>query len=176
MRKLSGFTAAMLASVITGTPVLAPGAETTSPGKETVHVSSSNLSLPGFQTTAIQTTLLTGTLARGKPHRALVVHGLLTSIGAGENAYILPRVNDVAFNPADDFGNGSGSGVNCPSTSTITCSASGTWWLDLDAAEAAHPGTFIGQPLVIELKGFTSLFNGIPGPLVAAMSAELEKK
>jgi hypothetical protein len=107
----------------------------------------------------------------------LVVQGLLTSLGAGENAYIKPVVSGVAFEPTDDIGNGaSPAGVNCPDTATVTCSASGSWWLDLDAAEAAHPGTILGKPLIVELKGFTNAFNGIPGPLVVTMSAALHKR
>lgn len=149
----------------------------TSPGKNSVHVAASGLSLPGFQTSAVLTTLLTGTIEKGRPKRVLTVQGLLTSMGAGEHAYIKPRVNGVYFEPTDDFGNGAAAaGVNCPTTATLTCSASGSWWIDLDAAEAEHPGTFIGQPLVIELLGFTNSFNGLPGPLIAEMSARLEKK
>jgi hypothetical protein len=30
---------------------------------------------------------------------------------------------------------------------------SGTWWLDIDAAEAATPRVFVKQPLEIELLG-----------------------
>jgi hypothetical protein len=169
----SSFGIALLALCL---PMIAYGDASTSPGKHSVHASANDLSLPGFQTSAVLTPLLTGTIAKGLPKRILMVHGLLTSIGAGENAYIKPRCNGVDFEPTDDFGNGSASSVNCPADATLACSASGSWWLDLDAAEAAHPGVFIGKPLVIELLGFTNLYNGIPGPLVANMSAQLDRK
>jgi len=170
--------ASVIVAFVFGLPlaVHADSSKSTSPGKHSVHASSNNLTLPGFQTTAILAPLLTGTSAKGLPKRVLRVDGFLSSIDEGENAYIKPRCNGVDFEPTDDVGNGSASGVNCPVGATLTCSASGSWWLDLDAAEAAHPGTFIGKPLVIELLGFTNLYNGIPGPLVANMSAQLERK
>jgi hypothetical protein len=37
--------------------------------------------------------------------------------------------------------------------SLVHCSVSGTWWLDIDAAEAATPRVFVKQPLEIELLG-----------------------
>ena len=37
--------------------------------------------------------------------------------------------------------------------STYGCPLTGTWWLDLDAAEAANPGQFIGKPLTVTLNG-----------------------
>ncbi len=73
-----------------------------------------------------------------------------------------------------NVGNGSAAGVNCPSTATLTCSATGTWWLDLDAAEVAHPGMFYGKPLNIVLGGFTNLNHSIA--VAAVMNARLEKK
>jgi hypothetical protein len=52
------------------------------------------------------------------------------------------------------------------------CSVTGHFWLDLDAAEAAHPGIFINQPLVVELGGFGDVtFTGM-----ASLRARLVKK
>ena len=31
------------------------------------------------------------------------------------------------------------------------CTVSGTWFVDLDAMEAAHPGTFVNVPLSVSL-------------------------
>jgi len=148
-------------------------ADTTSPGKNSVHVSANNLALPEA---FIEVVFLTGTLERGKRNRVLTVNAWFGSLAPGENAHIRPRVNGVSFEPTDDIGHGSGVAVNCPSTATFTCTASGSWWIDLDAAEAANPGQFIGQPLVVELLGATNQFTGVPGPIVADMSARLEKK
>jgi hypothetical protein len=35
----------------------------------------------------------------------------------------------------------------------IACSASGVFWLDLDAAEALAPGSVVKQPLAVTLEG-----------------------
>jgi len=153
------------------TPVWADA--TTSPGVNSVHVSSNHLSMPD---PFVETVLLTGTILRGKRNRVLVVDATFGSLAPGENAHIKPLVNGVGLEPTDDFGNGSGVAINCPSTATLTCTASGSWWLDLDAAEAAQPGKFIGRPLTIELRGGTNQFAGVPGPIVAILNARREKK
>ena len=63
--------------------------------------------------------------------------------------------------------------VNGASTATASticgtppfgCSISFQYWLDLDAAEAAHPGVFIKQPLVIEANIDWSDIRRRPGP------------
>jgi hypothetical protein len=61
----------------------------------------------------------------------------------------------------------------CPPFSSCTMAA--TWWLDLDAAEMANPGTIVGQPLNIELGGGLSTGSG-GNSYVASFSAQLFKK
>jgi hypothetical protein len=61
----------------------------------------------------------------------------------------------------------------CPAFSSCTMAA--TWWLDLDAAEAANPGKFIGKPLNIELGGGLSTGSG-GNSYVASFSAQLLNK
>jgi hypothetical protein len=54
-----------------------------------------------------------------------------------------------------------------------SCSLSGTWWLDLDAAELANPGMFVNMPLVVILSpGSTNA--GIFG--TATLTATMQKK
>jgi hypothetical protein len=43
-------------------------------------------------------------------------------------------------------------GLDCKNVNPI-CPLSGSWWLDIDTAEAASPGAFVGQPLTVELIG-----------------------
>jgi hypothetical protein len=160
------------------TVALLPGAvyadATTSPGTNSVHASTIGVALPPYLTVVVLTPLVTGTIAKGKPHRVLVVDGTISSIGAGDNACAKPQVNGIDFEPTDDVGDGLGTCVNCPSTATVGCSATGTWWVDLDAAETAHPGMFYGQPLQIVFTGFTNSNTG--GSAAAVMNARLEKK
>jgi hypothetical protein len=39
---------------------------------------------------------------------------------------------------------------------SLDCLVEGAGWLDLEQAEAEQPGTFIGEPLEIELRGTVS--------------------
>jgi len=41
--------------------------------------------------------------------------------------------------------------IDCKLVNSSRCPLAGSWWLDLDAAEAAHPGVFIGKMLIVEL-------------------------
>jgi len=141
---------------------------TTSPGKENFHASTTAVAVPAVS----EGVLLSGVIARGKKGRVLIVEAFVGSLAAGESGLFRPRVNGVFLEPTDDFGNGNAMGINCPSTATRSCTGSAHWWLDLDAAEAAHPGTFFNQALNIDLLGAGA------GPLgvVANLSARLEKK
>ena len=59
----------------------------------------------------------------------------------------------------------------------LQCQAATEFWLDLDAAEAAHPGQFIGVPLVISLRAEWR-GDGPDDPIAvdASLRARLEKK
>ena len=142
---------------------------TTSPGKENFHASTIAVAVP-FQT---DTVVLSGVIERGRTKRTLIVEAFVGSLAPGESGLFRPRVNGVALEPTDDFGTGVSMSVICPDGQLIGCSGSAHWWLDLDAAEAAHPGEIINQPLNIELIG-----RGGTGPIgiFASLSARLEKK
>jgi hypothetical protein len=78
-----------------------------------------------------------------------------------------PTVNGVTMEP--------GSGAThfsmtqqCPSNITF-CTVTGMFWLDLDAAEAAHKGIFLGKPLNITLSG--EACNGGGGAITHATLA-----
>jgi len=121
---------------------------TTSPGKNAVFASNQvtfDLCC-GFQ--------LGATIEKGKSKRVLKVEATYgTGLVAGPNACAAPwrneifaSVNGVAMNGSIGFGNG----PLCPGPE---CFNTGVFWLDLDAAEAAHPGTFIKRPLDIQIYG-----------------------
>ena len=145
------------------------GDTTTSPGRNSVHVSTIAVALPA----GVETVMLAGTIVRGKHGQVLTVDASVGSVAPGEAGSFRPRVNGVAFETTDDFGTGSSASIICASPGVYGCTGTGHWWIDLDAAEAAHPGTFIGKPLSIELVG-----GGLGGPIgvSANMSARLEKK
>jgi hypothetical protein len=60
-----------------------------------------------------------------------------------------PTVNGISIEPSGHGGITHLSvGQQCPSNVTF-CTITGMFWLDLDAAEDAHKGMFLGQPLDI---------------------------
>jgi hypothetical protein len=125
----------------------------TSPGNTAVFASKSGVSLPG----CTRTTILTATIKAGKPKSILMVQAMMLFEGqippVTGPAVIdaSPTVNGVAMEP------GSGAthfsmAQQCPSNITF-CTITGMFWLDLDAAEAAHKGMFLGKPLNITFSG-----------------------
>ena len=141
------------------------GDATTSPGKNAVHVSQ-----PGVLVGTSFAQLASGTIQKGKRRRILELD--LTLIDSGSIAGSIgvgPVINGLALvmEPSTTHLQLS----DCPGT-VNRCTATGLFWLDLDAAEAAHPGVFINQPLVIELWGFADMpFTGM-----ASLRARLVKK
>jgi hypothetical protein len=119
-----------------------PGhAASTSPGKSSAFESSGFMFVP-----ASPATLLTATIAKGKKKKVLAIEATLsTDTGASGVLEIRPLVNDVAVE-------GGVVSVACQ-PGLVHCSVSGSWWLDVDAAEAANPGVFVKQPLVVRLVG-----------------------
>jgi len=138
---------------------------TSSPGKSAAYTS-----LSGVGITTAEAEVATVTILKGKKKRVLEVEGtaiestnVVTAMGA--KAY----VNGVPMEP-----NGTNYQVHetC-SASVINCTVTGHWWLDLDAAEAANPGLFINQPLIVS---FAALTAGANGTGVVSLRAKLVKK
>jgi hypothetical protein len=173
-----GWSTALVFVACLSPPTLAWADGTTSPGKNSVFLSASGLSLQsGLQTAS----LLTATINKGKKKTVVAVEGMLTDIGqtsGPRTEHIWTEINGIGIEP--ETSNVSYvAQVNCP-TITISpfsglCTVTGTWWLDIDAAEAAHPGMFVGQPLNITLMGQELTGNGDVG-LVATLTARVQKK
>ena len=153
-------------ALMVGSAASVRGDSTTSPGKSAVYVSQS-----GVPVGTTFTQLITGTIQKGKKKR--VVEADLTLIDSGNSAGAIgvgPVINGLALvmEPTTTHIQL----ADCPSLSLNRCTATGHFWLDLDAAEAAHPGVFINQPLVIELWGIGDVaFTGM-----ASLRARLVKK
>jgi hypothetical protein len=152
MRCLITSVAGIGLSVGAGVPLaLADG--NTSPGNNAVFASKSSVSLPGCSRTAI----LTATIKIGKSNHVLMVQAMMLFEGQ------LPPVTGPAVIDASPTVNGIGMEPEagpthfsmtqqCPANVTF-CTVSGVFWLDLDVAEAAHKGMFLGKPLNITLSG-----------------------
>jgi len=117
---------------------------------------------------------LQGTLQKGTRKTVLRVDvSLFVQIDPSmPSVYIYPTVN----------GQKAGTGYAglmqavCDHSLSAYCSVSGSFWWDLDALEAAHPGKFIGQPLNIAVDGGSLVGGGVGQPYSASFSAELVKK
>jgi len=155
---------------------LAWAAGTTSPGSNSVFVSASNLTL-----LTGSTSLLTGTITKGKRKTVVAVEGMLTGIGSSAGPRveeIWPTINGIVVEPKfKSTPDPDTAQVNCPTITSSSgfCTTTGTWWLDIDAAEAANPGMFIGKALNITLMGAEVKGNGDNG-LEATLTARVQKK
>ncbi len=135
----------------------APASSATVSGKEAAAASAAAIALP-----AAPAPVVGATIARGKRKRLLVVHATIQEIGIyspGDTMTMYPTVNGLGFEPdsvhpentqvwkgcKNPYSGADGSG-DYP-----VCGFTGTWWLDLDAAEAANPGALVGQPLAVSL-------------------------
>jgi hypothetical protein len=86
-----------------------------------------------------------------------------------------PAVNGISIEPSGHGGTTHFSmAQQCPSNVTF-CTVTGMFWLDLDAAENAHKGLFLGKPLNISLSGESC--NGGGGAIThATLVGQLVKK
>ena len=117
-------------------------AASTSPGKNSAFESSDFGGFGDIPTQAV--TLLTASIVKGKKKSVLVVEATLSAGGGVSGTLALAvDVNGVEAEPHNFVSQG------CSGA----CAVTGTWWLDLDAAELANPGVFIKQPLTVTLKG-----------------------
>jgi hypothetical protein len=152
------------------------GAEaTTSPGNKSVFVAHEAINDACCQ---VQ---LKGTIISGQASNVL----MLAASFIAENSFAAPcsptdvdifppQVNGISTNPDGLVGFISTS-AHCGMSGGFCPTITGTYWLDLDQAEAAHPGMFIGQPLNITLLG---RWFGVSCSVLTTltMSAELVSK
>ncbi len=115
-----------------------------SPGKTTAARSASGLDLSGWPSVNAQ-------LYKGKRGTMLVVHGVVAAHAQGAILVAGVKANGIAMEPTDFAGDSSIYSTDCQGV----CSVSGTWWLDLDLAEQAHPGMFVNVPINVTLLGQT---------------------
>lgn len=111
--------------------------------------------------------LVSTSITRGLKKNVLVVHGELTGRGNGNASAV--RINAAVNGHGME---GEGAYGNCGGSEG--CSATGTWFMDLDLAEAMFPGSFINQTLTIELVGGDAANPGRTGTV--NLIAELVKK
>jgi hypothetical protein len=108
--------------------------------------------------------LLTASLGRGRRKAMVAVDAVLTDQAAAATSRpgVIATVNGVKMPTR------SGQGTAAGAVESAFC-------LDLDAAEAESPGTFIGQPLRIELFGFDRSGEGFRAGMVV-LRGRLERE
>ncbi len=116
---------------------------------------------------------LSGTLAKGSSRTQLRIETIFEwfSLVGGGTATVHAAVNGIPVQ-SGIFGGTQWETERC--AASAFCLRTASFWLDLDAAEAANPGTFLGQPLTITVEG-QSL--GQPGDsYTASFTADVVKK
>lgn len=145
-------------------------AESTSPGKFSAFESS------GFEPygdiPVAVTSLLTATIAKGKKKYVLAVEATLSggSSPVANSLMLRANANGVEMEPHSPGGN-----EVTHTCASALCTLTATWWLDLDAAEAAHPGVFINMPLSVTLEG-GEFFASPQSDGKVTMSVRMQKK
>jgi hypothetical protein len=160
-----------VAAAALGLPLMASSSnalESTSPGKSSVYAQENfvGLSDAGF----LQE--LGATISKGKPKRVLAVE-VSVQFDGQHFADILPSMT-VVVNGVGMIG-GDGGVVTEECAAGRQCVLVGTWWLDLDVAEAANPGLFNKVPLDVGvlMKDDNGLGLGAGG---ITLTARMEKK
>lgn len=153
------------AALVGSTPAIVAAAATLSPGNNAAYASLDGFSIPTSYTPITQVTIL-----KGKSRHAIEVDILLTDKSALSNAlgsYV--SINGVHIEPTQ-------SNVQVIGTCnhSVSCSLPAQFWADIDQLEAANPGLFVGQQLVITAYGIV----GGPASTNGAMSvrARMVKK
>ncbi|HEY2775000.1 MAG TPA: hypothetical protein VGK20_13215 [Candidatus Binatia bacterium] len=158
--------ALMVAALVLALPVHA-SAVTTSPGKTSVAATET-----GALDAIGDMVPVTVTLAKGKPKQLLMIN-VAVSIGGDPSLpalYTIVTVNGTAVSHP-------GVQINqCNTASFQYCTITTTNWVDIDAAELAGPGLFVGQPLTIVVTGGNNISAGTGLGFTATVTATLVKK
>jgi hypothetical protein len=149
-------------------------AASTSPGKTAVYASTAAAVISDPPTTVV-----TATIEKGKKKRVLEIDLSVVLTGANTlgTLTVAPLVNGLAIAEPVNGGTTAPARNLCLNTQfePSSCLLSLQYWLDLDAAEAAHPGVFIKQPLVIDGQvGWDITSSPVSG--VVSLRARLQKK
>ena len=161
---------ASVAAIVALTNATARGASTP-PGKTAVYASTAATLVDD-----VPVQLLTATIQKGKKKRVLEVEISMTVRTAEGGVVVKPTINGLPVlepTPVGDIDHAFKMHFGLGNWGQTYA-----YWVDLDAAEGAHPGVFIGQPLVIEVEAvFSNPYEGQPpATSIAAVRARLQKK
>jgi hypothetical protein len=111
--------------------------------------------------------IVSATISRGKARSVLTIDATVVPSGVEEMAVVI-LVNGI-LRPGFLMGQRCDLAVNC--------SAGGSFWVDLDEAEAAVPGTVYNQPVVVDVIAW-DYENPVssPGTAGASLTLHMEHK
>jgi hypothetical protein len=162
-----------LALLISTTAAHAAQVKSSDPGKKSVFVAEED----GVSENFGDIVELTGTIAKAGTG-ILAIETQLTMFSDATNGttgiYSQILINGNSLAPFTHPFSAPGPEVNC-GTGHSECTITATHWVDLDAAEAAFPGSVKGLPLTVTMRG--GVLAG-PGslPYRASFSARTQKK
>jgi hypothetical protein len=116
--------------------------------------------------------ILNGTLLKGVRKTVLRVEATITMLVSDPN---ITRLTIAAA--LNNLGPALGEAQTlCDSNKAQFCTATGSFWFDVDALEAAHPGLFLGQPLNIQIVGTPGGASATGALYTVSFSAQVVKK
>jgi len=158
------FVLATLFTVLLGAAPAGAAPESTTPGKTSVFArETAPLGGGGVMTP------LVGQILKGKKKQVLRVDATLTT----ESDVLGAEIQFTIVANGNTLGTAVG---HCDAPTTVSCSVSGSFWLDLDAAETAVPGSVIGVPVIISMTGGSTSALDVGELYAATFSAQLVKK
>lgn len=160
--------------------VMSPPAQaaSTSPGKHGVYASEQLVALSGKGQLE---PVITATISKGKRNRVLVADVMLAGAnhGGSPTQYLLAiDVNGIRMEPSTQ----AAIQIDCGESGgdAHPCVFSGTWWLDLDAAEKMNPGAFASRLLTIKVLAADVVNDGFESPTDVvthvSLAARMEEK
>jgi hypothetical protein len=148
----------------------------TSPGKNAAFEASTAVPL------TVYGSKLTATIEKGKKRTVLAIEAGYTDgpygpIGGVRAIAIGVTVNGIAVQPNPASAEQHVADCGLTDTPPATCTVVGTFWFDMDAAELANPGVFVGQPLTVVLSAGDVSGGAFPAnPMDASLSVRAQKK
>ncbi len=96
----------------------------------------------------------TATIAKAKRKHVLVIDGSVSYTGNSDIQFL--DVFTRVFTPTSNEISADGGYYQTDCSGAFfggSCTVSGHWWLDIDAAEAAEPGKWVNQSVTVDLQG-----------------------
>ena len=113
------------------------------------------------------------TILKGKRKRVLQVTIIAEVDPIGLAFGVRPIVNGLMIMEPLRFGATAAAVTTSCVPTAPNCTVSGKWWLDLEQAEAAFPGMFINQPLIVDATIATG--SGTPVGSISLQARLLKK-